>query len=453
MRFPGVVRITCVVAGICVMVAGLSCPSRTVELVSEPPHGKAELVLFLTGSELGSLRPCGCSGGQLGGIAKRSAVFDSSPASHRLVVETGSLVPSDREQDLIKFRILFEAFGRLNYDVVHLTGRDVEIAGRLGLLADPKPPFPVLRTGETGQSAVFTRRMAAGGRDITVNVVSFDSPSAVLRPPPFALESQGGLAVNILVLDYEPKVLVGQPRELLERSWVSRGAECVICPSTSDEPQVLSKPGDMPLVFAVGQYGRHICRLGVTFKPGTNQPIVHFESIPVRATLPDDPALVQLYRQYQQLVGQSGLLESYPRVPLADGLTFGGSMSCKRCHEPDYDKWTTTAHAHAFVALKEAGSDRDPECVICHVIGMEYERGFTTEEKTPHLAGVGCENCHGPGSQHILTSGETATAQPKTDCTKCHTPEQSSGFAGHEEEYMKKIAHGKELTAPGNVKK
>ena len=97
------------------------------------------------------MRPCGCSGGQLGGIEKRSAVFNDVPASRRLVVATGSLVPSDREQDLMKFRILFEAFGRLNYDVVHLTGRDVEMAGRLGLLADPKPPFPVLRAGEGGR--------------------------------------------------------------------------------------------------------------------------------------------------------------------------------------------------------------------------------------------------------------------------------------------------------------
>jgi len=423
-------------------------PQKQVE-----PAKQGELVIFLTGSELGSLRPCGCSGGQLGGIEKRSAVFNGAPASRRLIVATGSLVPSDREQDLMKFRILFEAFGRLNYDVVHLTGRDVEIAGRLGLLADPKPPFHVLGTGEAGQSAVFTRRIAVGGRDITVNVVSFDSPSSVLRPPTFALGPQDALTVNILILDYDPKLPVGYPRELVDRSWKSPGAECVICPSTSDEPQVLNKPGDRPLVCTVGRFGRYVCRLGVTFGPKTGKPIVHFESIPVQAKLPDDPALVQLYRQYQQLVGQSGLLESYPRVPLPAGLAFAGSMSCKRCHESAYEKWNTTAHAHALAALKKAGSDRDPECVICHVIGMEYEGGFTTEEKTPHLAGVGCEDCHGPGSQHILTSGAAATAQPETACTKCHTPEQSSGFAGHEEEYMKKITHWKELATPGNVKK
>lgn len=458
MRSSSIVPITYVAVGICVLAGGLSCPSSTVERTARPPQNQDkpvkqdELVIFLTGSELGSLRPCGCSGGQLGGIEKRSAVFNSARASRRLVVETGSLVPSDREQDLMKFRILFEAFGRLNYDVVHLIGRDVEMAGRLGLLTDPKPPFPVLGTGETGQAAVFTKRVAVGERDITVNIVSFDSPASVLRPPPFVLGPQNPLTVNILILDYDPRLVVGYPRELADRSWKSPGAECVVCPSTSDEPQVLSKSGDMPLVCTVGRFGRYICRLGVTFDPRTDKPVVRFESIPVQEKLPDDPALVQLYRQYQQLVGQSGLLESYPRVPLPAGLAFAGSLSCKPCHEPAYDKWNTSAHAHALATLKKAGSDRDPECVICHVIGMEYEGGFATEEKTPHLADVGCENCHGPGSAHNLWSGQAATAQPKAACTKCHTPEQSGHFAGHEEEYMKKIMHWKERAATGKVK-
>ena len=229
-------------------------------------------------------------------------------------------------------------------------------------------------------------------------------------------------------------------------------SECIICPSKSDEPQLLSKPGDVPLVCTVGRFGRYISRLGVTLEGRTSRPILHFESIPVQAKLPDDPALVQLYRQYQQLVAQSGLLESYPRVPLGDNLAFAGSASCKPCHAPAYDKWAATGHAHAFAALKKVGSDRDPECVVCHVIGLGFESGFVNEAKTPQLADVGCENCHGPGSAHVLAAGQTAPGQPKTTCTQCHTPEQSGGFAGHEEEYMKKIMHGREPAAVGNVK-
>jgi hypothetical protein len=477
-------------ASICVLAAGLSCPARMDGPAVVSPRsdeaaanmmrgtgGSDDLVLFFTGSELGSLRPCGCSGGQLGGIEKRSAVFDAVPASRRLVVETGSLVSGDHEQDLIKFRIFFEALRRLKYDAVHLTGPDFETATRLGLQADAQP-FPVLYAAREGQSPVFTKRVTAGGRDITVNLVSFDSPSAVLHPPSFAGEPQDALTVNILILNYDPKPLLeGVPRELLLRSWMSPGAECVVCPSDTDEPQLLSKPGGGPLVFTVGRFGRHIVRLGVTigpedrsypaddgpqtgapgpktahFKLQTSSLKLRFDSIPVQAKLPDDPALVQLYRQYQQLVAQSGLLESYPRVPLPDKAAFVGSRSCRPCHESAYDKWSATGHAHALEALKKVGSERDPECVVCHVVGLAYEGGFVNEEKTPHLAGVGCETCHGPGSVHVLGAGQPAPGQPKTACAKCHTPERSAGFAGHEEEFMKKISHKREPAAAGKVK-
>jgi hypothetical protein len=469
-------NVTLWAASICVLAAGLSCPARTPAPVSQPPQANDELVVFLTGSELGSLRPCGCSGGQLGGIEKRPVVFDEVPASRRLVIETGSLVPGEGEQDQMKFRIFYEAFRLLRCDAVHLTARDYETAARLGVFADPAPPFAVLHATEEGQSAVFTKHVTIGGRDITVNVVSFDSPAAVLRPPPFALRPQDPLTVNILILDYEPKLLEGYPRELLLRSWQSPG-ECIICPSPSDEPQLLSKPGESPVVCTVGRFGRYIVRLGVSvlpedrrhwvddrrsaeaskseasdFKLQTSNIKLRFESIPVRAELPDNPALVRLYRQYQQLVGASGLLESYPRVPLPGGLAYTGSASCRPCHGAEFDKWNTTAHARALAALKKAGSDRDPECVICHVVGLEYEGGFVNEEKSPHLAGVGCENCHGPGSEHVLSAGQTPTSQPKMACAKCHTPERSGDFAGHEEEYMKKIHHGREPAAAGNVK-
>jgi hypothetical protein len=43
----------------------------------------------------------------------------------------------------------------------------------------------------------------------------------------------------------------------------------------------------------------------------------------------------------------------------------------------------------------------DSECIACHVTGWEYKTGFMNERKTPHLKNTGCENCHGPCSEHI----------------------------------------------------
>lgn len=438
---------TFLAASICMLLAGLSCPSEEAAEVSRSTRKGADLVIFFTGQELGSLKPCGCSGGQLGGLEKRPAIFDRVPASNRLIVETGPLVESDREQDLIKFRILFEALRLLGYDVVHLTDRDLEIASHLGLSADSQQAFDAIHVGEDGRSRVFTERFTVRGRDFIVNIAAWDPHVAPVESAAELFEEIPGIpAVDILLLrHFDPDSL---------DTLVSQvpGIDVVVCPSDSDEPRLLSDPGAKPLVFTVGRFGRHICRLGIAIPQQAAEPVLQFEPIPVAEGLPDDPVLVQLYRQYQQLVKDSRLLEEYPRIPLAEDLAFTGSETCKRCHEYEYDKWSTKAHADAFASLKEVGSEYDPECVICHVVGMEYESGFITEDKTPHLKDVGCENCHGPGSEHTRTLGQAATTRPQMACLDCHMPEKSTGYAGHEEEYMRKIVHWREPAAAGNVK-
>lgn len=429
------------------LAVGLSCPSGTGERPPQPSGGDAALTMFFTGNELGSLKPCGCSGGQLGGLEKRAAIFNSVPASNRLLVETGSLVGSDSEQDLIKFRILFEALKHLNYDVVHLTDRDLEIAGPLGLPADPPQGFRMIRTAERRPSEVFTKRFTCRGREIAVRIAAFDPETSPVEQAAGLFVATSGLStLDVLILER------GDPGVVKALATQMPGIDCIICPSDSDEPHLLSDPGVRPLVFTIGRFGRYVCRLDAAVGAQTGELALRFEPIPIETKLPDDDTLVQLYKQYQQLVKESNLLEKHPRMPLPGDLAFAGSNSCKRCHEPEYQKWSTQPHAHALASLKKVGSEYDPECVACHVVGMEYERGFITEARTPQLKDVGCENCHGPGSEHIRTFGQTATSQPKMTCLNCHTPERSGGYTGHEQEYMQKIVHWREPAAAGNVK-
>jgi len=425
-----------------VLVAGLSCPS---EMGRPTVQSSEKLTVFFTGSELSSLRPCGCSGGQLGGLEKRTAIFSRVPASNRLIVETGALVQSDREQDLIKFRIIFEALRHLGYNVARLTDQDLAIAGRLGLLADRQQTFEII--GAADRPAAFAKRFTDRGREIIVRIVAVD-PGIAPRESTARLIGAvpGASTLDILILQRcDPDFL-----ETLTAQ--APGAECIICPSDSDEPQLVSNPGARPLVFTVGRLGRYVCRLDVAVAGPPGELVLQFERIPVEEKLPDDEVLVQLYRQYQQLVKDSNLLEQHPRLPLPQDLAFAGSKACQRCHEYEYDRWSTKAHANALASLQRVGSDHDPECVVCHVTGMDYDGGYVTEVRTPHLKDVGCENCHGPGSEHIRTLGQTAAAEPKMTCLDCHTPEKSAGYAGHEEEYMKKIMHWREPAAAGNVK-
>jgi len=83
---------------------------------------------------------------------------------------------------------------------------------------------------------------------------------------------------------------------------------------------------------------------------------------------------------------------------------------------------------------------------------MQYKSGFISKEKTPNLTDVGCENCHGPGSEHIRTSGEVETTEPRLDCTDCHTPENSGEYAGNEQKYFQKIIHWMEPNTASGVK-
>ena len=437
------VDITSCLAVVCALVGGLSCPSeRARERARDAGRTANDIVLFFTGSELGALKPCGCSGGQLGGLEKRPGIFATVPRRNRLVVDTGSLVRSDQEQDLIKYRVLFEAFGLLDYDLVHLTAQDMAIARNLNLLGDATRPFSIISAEEAGDHVprAFTRLFKADGRTVRVNIVAFDPEEAALEDSAALFpEADEGERVNILILRACDQ---GVARDVAAR--VPGGVDCVICPSDSDEPRLLSDPGARPLVFTVGRFGRYVCRLGVHFSPQRQGVGLTFTAIPVQERLPENPTLVALYKSYQQLVKDSRLLEQYPRVPLPEGLTFVNSETCKPCHAYEYDKWSAKAHADAFATLREVGSDYDPECVVCHVVGMEYETGFVTEATTPQLRNVGCENCHGPGSEHARTFGQAPTVQPKMTCLDCHTPEHSAGYAGHEEEYMEKIVHWRE---------
>jgi hypothetical protein len=216
---------------------------------------------------------------------------------------------------------------------------------------------------------------------------------------------------------------------------------------------VVGEANKRPLVFSVGRFGRYISGLQIKEAPGGKaKPILSFFTVPVEEDLEQEASLVRLYKDYQQLVRERNLLEKHPRFTLPDGLEYIGSESCKVCHEYEYEKWSSKAHARAYATLERVGSQFDPECVICHVIGMDYESGFVSEQKTGHLKNVGCENCHGPGSEHIMTAGQAELTEPKSACIDCHTPEHSGDYAGNERSFLRKIVHWREPKPSGSVK-
>ncbi len=403
------------------------------------------VTIFLTGNELGALKPCGCSGGQLGGIERRTAIFDSVASIRRMIVGTGNLVRGPGEQSRIKFEIFVEAFGLLGYDVVNLSAGDIEIAEFAGALGSSRVGFISSIGGGERMSANVTREYSLGGEPILVKVVSFDSESGSVSDIGKFWESEVPI-VRIVIANNCDEELLGEIR-------ANDYADCVVCPAQGDEAELLSERGEMPLVVTTGRYGRHVGKVMVKRADNERGFSLEFGQVDVDESLRDDPNLVELYKSYQEWVKDAELLAKYPKYPLDEGLSYVGSDSCKEvCHSDIYDKWSSLAHADAYATLVDVNSHFDPECVVCHVVGLEHESGFLTVEQTPKMKDVGCENCHGPGSKHIENPLEIKTGDPKSACEDCHTPEHSAEFGSKRDEYMEKIAHWRELKPSSNVK-
>lgn len=444
--------ITC----ICILTVGISCvlktPKRTPKYEKERSMVDS-LTVFLTGNELGALKPCGCSGGQLGGFDRRSAVLNTVPEQKRLIINTGSFVNSDSEQDLIKYHIIIQALQLLDYDLVSLSEKDIEIGSNLGMLDSIESFFNIISphsTSDIDAPAKFTKEFSLKGRTVLSTVAAFDPESTPVEQIEelFALPSDVP-TLNILILSNS------DPGTIESIAKAAPFIDCVVCPSESDEPAVIGNPDKRPLAFSVGRFGRYICGLKVTAPVRVGQPLrLAFKALPVEEGLPKDDSLVKLYEDYQQIVKDRNLLEKHPRFALPNGLKYTGSESCSSsdCHAYEYTEWMDNIHASAYVTLEEVGSQYDPECVVCHVIGMDYESGFISEQQTPLLKDVGCENCHGPGSEHNEKPHEVKTTEPKMTCIQCHTPEHSGDYAGNEEEKLQEIKHWMEPNEPSNVK-
>lgn len=129
------------------------------------------------------------------------------------------------------------------------------------------------------------------------------------------------------------------------------------------------------------------------------------------------------------------------------GPVFTGSEACGKCHRATYRSWKENPKATALDALKpgqraeiKAKTGLDPQkdytgeaaCLGCHTTGYGKPGGFVSLAATPELAGIGCEECHGPGSEYNevmrargrhYTNDEIRAAgiiSPTEQCGRCH---------------------------------
>ncbi len=114
---------------------------------------------------------------------------------------------------------------------------------------------------------------------------------------------------------------------------------------------------------------------------------------------------------------------------------FVGSQSCQECHEKEFKSFKANAKkAHAYESVRKmlhaVSGDELKKCYECHTTGYGQPGGFVSEAQTPGLAEVGCESCHGPGSEHVQSQDrkDIKAKLNAKDCVSCHNAERVAAF-------------------------
>jgi hypothetical protein len=100
-----------------------------------------------------------------------------------------------------------------------------------------------------------------------------------------------------------------------------------------------------------------------------------------------------------------------------------GSKKCRMCHLDIYRSWQSTTHSRAMSVLTET-QKAESNCARCHSTG--------TKKDGELIDNVGCEVCHGPGSEYrkMRVMKDRALAiqmglaiPVQSDCVHCHNDE------------------------------
>ncbi len=145
-----------------------------------------------------------------------------------------------------------------------------------------------------------------------------------------------------------------------------------------------------------------------------------------------------------------------------------GAAKCKSCHKKignPYALWQKTEHAKAFETLatpeaKKIAADMglgDPQkeeaCLKCHVTQAFLGRdvALNVKGKYADTEGVGCEACHGAGSDYkkkkVMKDHDAAIAaglvieKTEAHCTKCHNADSPTFKEFNFEKQWEEIKH------------
>ncbi|MDF1812098.1 MAG: multiheme c-type cytochrome [Verrucomicrobiales bacterium] len=425
--------------------------------------------IYFTADVNGRLEPCGCFTGQYGGLTRIDTWLKyNDPEATSLRLDVGDALKGTTDYDVIHYEHLAAAFQRLNYSALNAGSREASLSASDLQTLVAKTGAPLISANlidSISGEPVLPAYRIIDSQNRKIAVIGLIDPKSVANTigknlEAVAMETTLSNLLPGIESEHKPDltILLAFTTEETMRSLAKQFYELdVILGGDVPQPsQELVTENESLILFTTNQ-ARAVGDLKVTVTDsGTTDP--EFDIHLMEEGIPQSPEILAISKEYRELIRNTELAIDTPGsasddsvIPGSDfGHEYTGSQSCAACHPTAYAAWQKSRHAHAFTTLVKGRTDADPNCIGCHSVGFGETSGYRREYGETRLTNVGCESCHGPGSEHIkqraLGDPSKVTFQFRplgaSDCTKCHHGEFSRPFKW--EEFWPLIRHGKE---------
>ncbi len=420
----------------------------------------SDIHVVFTGEENGYLEPCGCSEKQLGGFSKRHTLINHlrEKDENLILLSLGDLTGRVGRQDEIKMETAIESLDLMGYAAHNIGEKDLDMGTDLldylsqisnvdfissnidfttqalnikpYVIKEIKTKNTTLKVGVLGIVSLELLESDYQGLEVM-------DPSLSLKPLLRDLQDKTDILILLSHAEMEESIVIAEECPELD---------LIISGHLVDRPDLYIEKVNHTSVIPVGEKGKYVGEITLAPQQKWTDEDEHFNNLPpaieitpLDGEFADSPEIEALLSIYQQRLMDEELLAQVFKSDPPSNLTYIGNDDCVLCHNKIFKHWEVTGHASAYETLVKAGHEYDPECVECHVVGLNFFTGFETIESTPELKGVGCESCHGAGSDHKEIQSRDYGMVNVENCEICHNDEHSPNFEF--KEYWKKIKH------------
>lgn len=467
-----------------------------IELQPYTPKG---LTFFMMSNRMGEMEPCGCVKNQLGGMQYEATLLQAVAHEQGVRADAGGWGVSNANPEArMETMFILKGMGEvMDYDAINVTGVEAGmgskffdeiktkypkaherlVSANVMLVSEPTKqafaPYRIVEKKLPDGTAVRVAITGVSAQPVTpaVGGAMGNKPAA---PDYIAIDLVNALDPIMKELKDKADVITvlgfGSFQEM-ERA-AKAYPEIDIIVSSSPTPDYNAKVQSVGTTYVYGSFtnlGKLLGRVDLV-KDATSG---NWAPTSTPLWLNVSPKIIQPVQQLVDVLGEYKNMTKDLFLPVPPNLKvlYAGAQNCIECHQPAFETWKTSRHAHAMQTLINKDSQYNPECIKCHVTGFKNENGFYNVRDTNHMANVQCEVCHGPAYEHVtherLIKNKTIEAMaaeqretylaeakklvppkevPETTCIQCHQGENDPHW-----NYEKKIVWVNHKPVPQEV--